>query len=272
MKQLFGKICAVALCTLTLVCCTDEKKPEAIDWNAYRYFGMIDPFSLQDTLDLSEFPEIPGLSSASFMYSCPNDTCFSRRYVLLLRCPEKAPLLDWVNRMVGLQFDMLVPPVQPNNVNDIIRAYEEEFLADAAKQECSGEGSVPNEQNGLLIADYWQKGRLCTFYVTSWYDMLSCGNNTRVSYYTLDAKTGEVQDIEAFVAPDKLPAFAAKVKENLKNEEGEPKELEMGAEELLAARSGCARIPEGIIVYYHPYVLSYGAEGAFQAIVPIDEL
>jgi len=41
---------------------------------------------------------------------------------------------------------------------------------------------------------------------------------------------------------------------------------------LLAGMDGIAIIPEGVIVYYHPYAIGSGAEGQYNALIPVNEL
>ena len=42
--------------------------------------------------------------------------------------------------------------------------------------------------------------------------------------------------------------------------------------EVLSLANGCALISEGLVIYFYPYILSIGADGQYDAVIPYSEL
>ena len=144
---------------------------------------------------------------------------------------------------------------------------------------CTGEGDhgVLNEQAGLLLADSWHTGALHTFYRIDWYDWMSCGNNTRESWWTVDATTGKLLSLSDFILPDKQDALTALMMPRIVNGKREKLIKQYPtyiaeAKDLLKRADGCALIPEGLVIFFYPYNLGTGADGEYEAVIPFEEL
>lgn len=271
--------------------------PEIIHSNANYadvFFGRIGSRDRSVKEDTLSFPPVPGLVHRSVYAKCPKDTCFAEYAVLALRCPPIQPLLNWLADTVytfiqecpvgnGLsifhdkQLDIKKKYLKSDKalcnyyMNQLQHAYD--------GWKCTGEGDPDsmNEQAGLLIVDYWTTGNLYTFYRIDWYDWMSCGNNTRESFWTVDAISGKLLGLEDLVLPEKIDTLAALMMPRLVNANDEyiiqqypykPEEYTS----ILQRADGCALIPEGLVIYFYPYNLGSGADGQYEAIIPYEEL
>ena len=294
---------------LTLVCCgnpneknTKALKPDLVypkqglfsEENYDPFFGKIgyrDRAFQEDTL---VFPQIEGLIHKSVYALCPTDTCFAEYAVLALRCPPIQPLLDWVADTVhtfvnecpignGLQtYNNKTLDIRQKHLKsdkEICDYYIGQLQHVYDKWHCSGEGDHDNlnEEAGLLLADCWNTGNLYTFYRIDWYDWMSCGNNARESWWTVDATSGKLLSLEDFILPDKLDTLATQMMPRLINGKDsfildqypyKPEEYI----DVLQRANGCALIPEGLVFYFYPYNLGSGADGQYEAVIPYEEL
>lgn len=244
----------------------------------YGIWGKVDARSFDNASDL---PDIPNLYHNTAMGYCEADTCWAERLLLALRCPEEEVLLQWMEQHVnkacheslnGYQFAEKEPLPHLShikNAKQICDHYVRETKLRYDSKPCnmnSEEHGVPLEQNGIIITDVWQKGDICTFFESRWFDFLSCGDNTRKSYYSVDRKTGKVLGVKDLIEIPDTSALGTLIYEQL----GEiPLESH---EELVSKMDGCALIKEGLIIYYHPYHLGCGASGHFLALIPYEEL
>ena len=261
----------------------------------YINFGQIgyrDRSFREDTLT---FPPIKGLVHRAVYAMCPKDTCVAEYAVLALRCPPIEPLLNWVSDTVCTFIDIDCPvgagrSIYTDKRKDITKKYfssTEEICDYYIGQlshlyddwKCPGEGDhdILNEQAGLLLYDYWHNGNLYTFYRIDWYDALSCGNNSRESFYTVDATTGKQLKLLDLVKPEKFDDLSALMMPRLVNGKGEYivqlyDYYTLDDKDVLERANGCALIPEGLIIYFYPYNLGCGADGEFEAVIPYEEL
>ena len=253
------------------------------------YFGMTDAYDRRPGIDASTMPAIPGLKYSSCYVLCAKDTCYARRVVMAVRCPQKRVLLDWASKRAAL-YEVVccndpTGKTEPEKVlvvksaGDICSQYIRR-IEESVRQECL-EGGMPgemNEQSGFLLTDCWQTDKYCTFYQATWYDMLSCGDNTTQAYYSVDKKTGRVATLEDFVPKSRWPALAEILYKYLKNSSGKlwvdenPDRNTFDPMETLNDRSGCALIREGLVIYYFPYAIGGGYEGEIMAVIPHDKV
>ena len=253
------------------------------------YFGMRGVFDRRPGVDASTIPPIPGLKYSSCYVLCPQDTCYARRVVIAVRCPQERVLLDWASQRAAwyevVCCDDPTGNTAPENViavesaGDICRQYIRR-IEESLRRECPGDDlhCGPNEQSGYLLTDCWQIGEYCTFYEATWYDELSNGDNTTQAYYSVDRKTGRVATLEDFVPQSQWPELAAMLFKYLKNSLGvlwvdeNPDRAASDPMEVLEDRRGCALIREGLVIYYFPYSIGGGYEGEIMAVIPHKEL
>ena len=260
----------------------------------YLIFGQIgfeDRSFQEDTL---LFPPIEGLVHGSVYALCPKDTCFAEYAVLALRCPPIQPLLNWVadtvntfvqgcpigNGLLTYNDKQLDIPVKHLKTDKEICDYYIGQLRHAYDNwHCTGEGdhNILNEQAGLLLADCWHTGNLYSFYRIDWYDWMSGGNNARESWWTVDATSGKLLGLSDFILPDKLDTLAALMMPRLVNGKDsfildqyhhKPEEYTG----VLQSANGSALIPEGLVLYFYPYNLGFGADGEYEAVIPYVKL
>ena len=260
----------------------------------YSFFGKIGYMDRAFQEDTLVFPPIEGLIHNSVFVMCPKDTCFAERAVLALRCPPIQPLLDWVADTVntfankcpignGLltynEKQLDIPKKHFKTVKDISDYYIGHLQHAYDSWHCTGKGdhNRMNEQDGLLLADCWNRGNLYTFYRIDWYDWLSCGNNVRESWWTVNASTGNLMSIDDLVLPEMKDSLSTLMMPRLINGKGELLvrlhfSYTLEDKEVLHKADGCALIPEGLVIYYYPYNLGCGADGEFEAVIPYDKL
>lgn len=296
------------LILLLLVCCggpnkkTETVKPDlvypeqglfATDYE-YLFFGRLGYEERTFKEDTLLFPPIEGLVHGSAYAMCPTDTCFAEYAVLALRCPPIQPLLDWVadtvntfvhecpigNGLLTYKDQQLdIPTKHLKSDKEICDYYIGQLRHAYDGWRCTGEGDHDslNEQSGLLLADCWNTGNLYTFYRIDWYDWLSCGNNARESWWTVDATSGRLLSLEDLILPEKLDTLAALMMPRLINGKDsfiraqypyKPEEYI----DVLQRANGCALIPEGLVFYFYPYNLGSGADGQYEAVIPYEEL
>ena len=251
----------------------------------YVYFGMVPPGYRKPGIDIHSLPPIPGLKYRSYSNYCPKDTCDATRVVLAVRCPEDSVLLQLASGRVAeyversITHDKVRKALVASSA-DICNQYIRQIRKKFDQFQCTGEGDhdVPNEQFGYLLTDCWRTEQYCTFYESTWYDWLSCGDNTTESYYSVDVKTGRVASITDFIQERDLTRLATLMMKYLKNFKGDLwyhpdfEWVPTDPLELLKAMNGCALIREGLIIYYHPYEIGCGADGQFNAVIPYKEL
>lgn len=302
MKRLF-----YIIFVLLAVCCAPKKKTETVKPDLvypenglfvtgykHLFFGELGHRDRSFQEDTLLFPPIEGLVHGSAYAMCPTDTCFAEYAVLALRCPPIQPLLDWVADTVntfahkspignGLltynEKQLDIPIKHLKSDKEICDYYIGQLQHVYDDWHCTGEGDHDslNEQAGLLLADCWHNGNLYTFYRIDWYDWMSCGNNARESWWTVDASSGKLLGLEDMILPEKLDTLAALMMPRLVNGKDsfildqypyKPEEYTG----VLQRANGCALIPEGLVFYFYPYNLGSGADGQYEAVIPYEEL
>ena len=263
---------------------------------AYKYifFGKLGFMERSFQEDTLVFPPIEGLVHRSAYAMCPKDTCFAEYAVLALRCPPIQPLLNWVADTVsafvhecpignGLSIynngELSIPAKHLKSDREICDYYIGQLNHVYDNWHCTGEGDhdVINEQAGLLLADCWNNGSLYTFHRMDWYDWLSCGNNTRESWWTVNAKTGKLLSLDDMVRQEKKDSLSNLMMAQLVNGRGELyaeqyAEASRNKLEVLSRADGSALISDGLVIYFYPYKLSFGADGQYKAVIPYAEL
>ena len=293
------------LIIISLVCCGSPKKmtktvkpdlvyPEqglfATDYK-YLFFGEIgyrDRAFMDDTL---VFPTIDGLVHGAAYAMCPTDTCFAEYAVLALRCPPIQPLLDWVADTVNTFVNECpvgdglliynderpdIPIKHLKSDKEICDYYIGQLQHTYDDWHCIGEGEhdSSNEQAGLLLADCWHIGNLYTFYRIDWRNN---SNNSRESWWTVDANSGKILDLSCLILPDKLDTLATLMMPRIVNGNKEfiIEQYPYQPEEytgILQRANGCALIPEGLVIFFYPYNIGSGADGQYEAVIPYEEL
>lgn len=273
----------------------EEVKQDSVS-AAYKYifFGKLGFMERSFQEDTLVFPPIEGLVNRSAYAMCPKDTCFAEYTVLALRCPPIQPLLNWVADTVsafvhecpignGLSTynngELSIPAKHLRSDKEICDYYIGQLKHAYDNWHCTGEGDhgVINEQAGLLLADCWNNGSLYTFHRMDWYDWLSCGNNTRESWWTVDAKTGKPLTLDDMVRQEKKDSLSNLMMAQLVNGRGELyaeqyAEASRNKLEVLSRADGSALISDGLVIYFYPYILSFGADGQYKAVIPYTEL
>lgn len=263
---------------------------------AYKYifFGKLGFMERSFQEDTLVFPPIEGLVHRSAYAMCPKDTCFAEYAVLALRCPPIQPLLNWVADTVsafvhecpignGLSIynngELSIPAKHLKSDREICDYYIGQLNHVYDNWHCTGEGDhdVINEQAGLLLADCWNNGNLYTFHRMDWYDWLSCGNNTRESWWTVNAKTGKLLSLDDMVRQEKKDSLSNLMMAQLVNGRGELyaeqyAEASRNKLEVLSRADGSALISDGLVIYFYPYKLSFGSDGQYKAVIPYTEL
>ncbi len=271
----------------------------------YAFFGKTGPWDLDEEDDMEPFPPVPGLAKGWLSVYCARDTCFASRVVLALRCPEVETLTTW---MSGRVKDYLEDcPVKDKNDDTsattipmcpswtemrtpsgsstlllcfhYLHALEVLFghmRCPEPDPEWDGGYQQPAEQAGLMLFDCWRAGDMYTFYEATWYDWMSCGDNTTEAYRTVDTRTGKELSLEDFVDEEDYGRFAQILMTHLTKDAGKRAEaLENYAadgSEIMLLVDGCGLVKEGLVVYFYPYTLAAGAYGQFNAIIPLNEL
>lgn len=263
----------------------------------FAYFGKTGSLDLDEAGDMEPLPPVPGLIHGTFDVHCARDTCFHNRVVLAMRCPEKETLTAWMSKRVKsfleespvTDKDDDTPatpiPVCPRleSTAEICSCYLhalEGFFGDLRCPEPDpdrdGGYRQPAEQAGLMLFDCWRAGDLYTFYEATWYDWMSCGDNTTESYRTVDARTGKELSLKDFVDEKDYGRFAQILMKHLIKAAGNRADaLEYytpDGSDILPLLDGCGLIKEGLVVFFHPYTLGAGVYGQFNAVIPYHEL
>lgn len=264
----------------------EEANPLYFEFEAR--FGIIEPFARNEKTLREEIPHIKDLSYHSCLWYCPRDTCRAYRVVMALRCPENSALLDWMARECSeyVKEELYKPKPEFSGVEfcdaDALCSDVIDYVSECySKTECVDLPEVHgqmNEQNGLLITDIFQTDSFCTFFKSTWYDMMSCGCPYVYDWYSVDKKTGKTLKLSDIVSTKDYPELYAMVLKHLHNWEDyytAIRSLDDNSEVpdfLVDSMSGCALLQEGLIVYYDPYEIGVGAEGEFYAVIPYKEL
>lgn len=250
-------------------------------------FGRNDAFIKRDGQLKEPMPSINGLYTKSRLVNCPNDTCYSKRILMAARCPNNRVLRKWMIEQMNFYvtstfFDSIQTVEIPSALTPIKKTvdyYVNTVGKKFAKYNCVPERiGEPMEQWGYLITDVWQEQNYCTFLIANWYDMLSCGNNILKKSVTVDRRNGRVLDMKSLFDEKDHEKLSVLMLSYLENHVGHyiSKDLNQpltakGSLELLERADGIALIKGGVMIFYHPYNISYGADGSFYALIPYKE-
>ena len=254
---------------------------------------------------MEPFPPIPGLAKGWLSVHCERDTCFANRVVLAFRCPEVETLTSWMSERVKNYLEnspvtdinedtpaSLIPlcpswtemqtPCGSSAASfcfHYLHALEDVFVKMRCPEpdpEWDGGYRQPAEQAGLMLFDCWRTGDMYTFYEATWYDWMSCGNNTTEAYRTVDARTGKELSLEDFVDEEDHGRFARILMRHLTKDAGKRAEAvdnyAADGSDILPLVDGCGLVKEGFLVYFYPYTLAAGVYGQFNVIIPLKEL
>lgn len=226
----------------------------------------------------SDIPDIPGLV---FKSSC-------RRH-LGVRCPNDKAILKWTSERVKRFADWclngpsdtipsIVPVYErPKSAEDMCNHYYKIVALPELVRGLGDEGLHVIEQFAELLVDVYEDKNYVTMQEATWYDCMSCGDNTTRSWITIDRKTGKQLELCDIVKEDRMQDFAYVMIKHL-NGWGSPwfdyaREIrDCDLVDLLKQSDGCALVQKGVVVYYHPYNIGCGAEGQFNALVPYEEI
>ena len=240
--------------------------PYSIDY----YFGL--------ESENCRIPDIPGL----VFRSTPG------RH-LGVRCPKDKNVLKWVSYKVKRYADWCksgpadtIPstvPVyeRPKSAEDICNHYFEIVYVPNLIRNLGDDDVLVIEQFAELLVDVFENRDYVTMQEATWYDCMSCGDNTTRSWFTIDKKTGRQLELSDIIQEDRMQDFAYLMIKHLNNWDSPWFDYARGVrmcdlQHYLDLRSGCALVKEGVVVYYHPYIMGCGAEGQFNSLVPYDEL
>lgn len=271
-KQTIAQTDSISLSSLVTIDCPLDSVYYSGPYEIGRYFGWEE---LQG--DEGKIPDIPGLIYLE------TSGCH-----LAVRCPADRKIQKWVSSRVKLFADWCI-----NGPADTIPSIVPQYpVSDSMENLCNkyisyikgAKGISPQrdtavivEQFADLLVDIYDGENYCTMQEVKWYDHGSCGDNTSRSWFSIDKKSGRELGFNDIIDASKSREFAYLMVKHL-NAYGLPwfdynRELrDCDLLNLLAGMDGIAIIPEGVIVYYHPYAIGSGAEGQYNALIPINEL
>ena len=207
-----------------------------------------------------------------------------------MRCPDNPILLRWASKRAGWfagwskygAYDSVEPETVPElkSTSEILNHYMRQLQSDINNRR-HGEyldNGIPNEQFGFLFTDCWQNGKYCTFYEATWYDWMSCGDQTKENYYSVNMETGVPAKLGDLVKVEEYPKLANLLMKYLKNCSGElwidglVDSSNVDPIEVLQKYNSCALIREGLVISYYPYAIGSGADGQITALIPYSEI
>ncbi|MBQ9889125.1 MAG: DUF3298 domain-containing protein [Bacteroidales bacterium] len=222
----------------------------------------------------------PGVIQASRQAVNQNGSTFQA--TLAVRCPNEPGLLKWLaGRVQKYVTDWPAgynrPGTDPvaekefRNTRELVDYYMG-ILEDALKDAGNEDFPATTHQTGLLLADCWQKGELCTFYESVWDNE---SHLSRDGYITVNAKTGKAMRLEDLVSQKDFDALSSLLMPRLENAHGvrlldQNYGYTTDNKTVLRQLSGCAMIREGLIIYFNPYILGSGADGSYKAVIPYE--
>lgn len=242
------------------------------------YFGF---FPSEGVMD-AEYTGIPKVEGLVFMST--------GRVHIGVKCPPQKELLLWASKKIKSETDrnndgegMIDDAKHFSEIysgktsSRTLCKYYIDYFGGERSSVITGEEEEPVEQFGICLMDIWNNGGdLYTFQTDYWYDCMSCGDNTRKSWFTVDAVTGKEYKLEDIVDMSKRSRFSELLVKHVCNCCGTPwcgERMDGStAEDIIDCMSGIAVVGEGVIAYYYPYILGCGAEGSFHSLIPYDEI
>lgn len=227
----------------------------------------------------------PDVITESFLEFCSADTCHCERLVLILECLEEEPLLRWVNDYVfsymrDRGYDRTVKLRHPVGARQMAVWYVEQGREQVLSRPCRhdpDEHDAITEQDALFVGNSMVSHDVVTFMTHQWYDMMSCGDCTARSWHTVLRESGKEILLGDVIRKECMDELSDLIPQYLRNASGLWKDVAVEADnvkgaDLVKAMSGFALVEEGMVVYYHPYVIGCGADGQFNALIPYEVL
>lgn len=133
------------------------------------------------------------------------------------------------------------------------------------------------EQHAIFLGSVMNTERYLTMEEYTWFDAASNGDTTQQSWFTIDRATGKELTFGDIVDSRRREEFNQLLIAHLCNWTGYWKDNEDAspverAEYVCENFNGIALVPEGVVVYYHPYSIGCGAEGQYNSLIPYAEL
>jgi len=252
-----------------------------------QYFGgLAAPLDRNPSVDISSLPPIRGLKYRSCYFVCPQDSCYAARAIFALLCPEKPGLLRWVSSRAEwfaqwcASEDFDLPSTAAGRdfttSSELLGYYIRKIKNSFQAHECENTGPDANQQYALLITPCCRIGSdLTTFYEATWFDHLSASYTVRESYFTVKNEVGEALGLKDIIAEEKISELAELMLRYLKDWSGNPWPANKETEDpvrFLLSMNGCALLPEGLVIFFHPYQSAPGVFGQLTALIPYKEL
>lgn len=129
------------------------------------------------------------------------------------------------------------------------------------------------EQYAIFLGSAMITEEYFTMEENTWYDNYSCGNKEKTSWFTMNRETGKELSLYDIIDKQHRKDFNKLLIQHLCNADGYWKDTHNWEQESICNQfNGVALVPEGVVVYYHPYQIGCGAEGQFNSLIPYAEL
>ena len=233
-------------------------------------------------------PNIPELYTGKQWAYCHNDSCNSGYNVIGLRCPKDLHVKRWVNAQIWKEMkengNKKAQKLFIANASVSDKQIVDFYLKDWRKdydlylnhqlicQHISDCAKSPTEQFGLFIVDVWKHRNYYTMCVHNWYDMLSCGCNSRTSFYTISCTNGKVLKLRDIISPKDRSKIEPLLRRKLAWIRYKSGNYYMQDISYIDNISGVAFVEEGLLVYFLPYTIGYGYEGQYNIVLPYKQL
>ena len=157
----------------------------------------------------------------------------------------------------------------PHNANGIFRVVERitQYINNDKEgmsrlRECSLNASVK-----MVCRRAYETPDYITFGLYSFVDYHgSCGNNTRIEYYTLDKRSGHVLSTSDLLKVYSKEQLNRKLLEQYKSVAYYINEY-TDSVDYVSRADGCAILEAGLLFYYLPYNLGSGSEGQYNLVI-----
>ena len=239
-----------------------------------RYFGWEN-----GQIEESSLPDIPGM-----VYRTGSGKHIG------LRCPNESVCLDWTSNRIRRFADWCkngpadtIPETtslyrKAHSYQDTCEHYINKIADSRFVRSEPRDKSTYIEQFAVLLIDVHQTDKYVTMQEYTWYDCCSCGDNTTLSWYTIELRSGRQLSLSDIIDESQWQKFAYIMIQHLVNACGTPwldhAKVIRNCDliDYLMQCDGCALVPEGVVVFYHPYNIGCGAEGQYNSLIPYDEL
>lgn len=197
----------------------------------------------------------------------------------------KIALFEKLNEMIpkGLSYDIddtqyfsLTKSVDPKlNVDQFISGWETVFKKLETRNAC-GPGylkypMIPGARGITVCHKIFENKLWATYIVSADLDYhSSCGDPNLTYFYTIDKHTGRLYAYEDFKRdyPSYDTENLVQAAYILASEDKGFKPSGISGKELIGCASGFAKIKEGTLIYFEPYIIGCGAAGQYNLIIP----